>query len=85
MKKKEAIAHQTLKGRQLRGTRSESSVRTSPRSARPGGVQNNSHDVSPRRISLGDRTLMLVKKMTEDESQRLLHMEELLHARRGPG
>ena len=62
----------------------ESSVRISPEARGLGGAQNNSHDVvTEEDIAqiVASWTGVPVKKMTEDESQRLLHMEELLHKR----
>ena len=83
--KKEAIAHQDFE--------KAASLRDEERKLRQGIAQkraaweerkNNSHDVvTEEDIAqiVASWTGVPVKKMTEDESQRLLHMEELLHKR----
>ncbi len=84
--KKEAIAHQDFeKAASLRDEERRAPYRTSPRSARAWEERkNNSHDVVTEEDVaqiVASWTGVPVKKMTEDESQRLLHLEEMLHKR----
>ena len=83
--KKEAIAHQDFeKAASLRDEERKLRQDIAQKRAAWEERKNNSHDVVTEediaQIVAG-WTGVPVKKMTEDESQRLLHMEELLHKR----
>ena len=83
--KKEAIAHQDFeKAASLRDEERKLSQDIAQKRAAWEERKNNSHDVvTEEDIAqiVASWTGVPVKKMTEDESQRLLHMEELLHKR----
>ena len=83
--KKEAIAHQDFeKAASLRDEERKLRQDIAQKRAAWEERKNNSHDVvTEEDIAqiVASWTGVPVKKMTEDESQRLLHMEELLHKR----
>ncbi len=83
--KKEAIAHQDFeKAASLRDEERKLRQDIAKKRAAWEERKNNSHDVvTEEDIAqiVASWTGVPVKKMTEDESQRLLHMEELLHKR----
>ena len=83
--KKEAIAHQDFeKAASLRDEERKLRQDIAQKRAAWEERNNNSHDVvTEEDIAqiVASWTGVPVKKMTEDESQRLLHMEELLHKR----
>jgi ATP-dependent Clp protease ATP-binding subunit ClpC len=83
--KKEAIAHQDFeKAASLRDEERKLRQDITQKRAAWEERKNNSHDVvTEEDIAqiVASWTGVPVKKMTEDESQRLLHMEELLHKR----
>ena len=83
--KKEAIAHQDFeKAASLRDEERNLRQDIAQKRAAWEERKNNSHDVvTEEDIAqiVASWTGVPVKKMTEDESQRLLHMEELLHKR----
>ena len=83
--KKEAIAHQDFeKAASLRDEERKLRQDIAQKRAAWEQRKNNSHDVvTEEDIAqiVASWTGVPVKKMTEDESQRLLHMEELLHKR----
>ena len=83
--KKEAIAHQDFeKAAALRDEERKLRENIAAKRAVWEEHKNNSHDVvSEDDIAqiVASWTGVPVKKMTEDESERLLHMEELLHKR----
>ena len=83
--KKEAIAHQDFeKAASLRDEERKLRQDIAQKRAAWEERKNNSHDVvTEEDIAqiVASWTGVPVKKMTEDESQRLLHLEELLHKR----
>ncbi len=83
--KKEAIAHQDFeKAASLRDEERKLRQDIAQKRAAWEERKNNSHDVvTEEDIAqiVASWTGVPVKKMTEDESQRLLHMEDLLHKR----
>ena len=83
--KKEAIAHQDFeKAASLRDEERKLRQDIAQKRAAWEERKNNSHDVvTDEDIAqiVASWTGVPVKKMTEDESQRLLHLEELLHKR----
>ena len=83
--KKEAIAHQDFeKAASLRDEERKLRQDIAQKRAAWEERKNNSHDVvTEEDIAqiVASWTGVPVKKMTEDESERLLHMEELLHKR----
>ncbi len=83
--KKEAIAHQDFeKAASLRDEERKLRQDIAQKRAAWEERKNNSHDVvTDEDIAqiVASWTGVPVKKMTEDESERLLHMEELLHKR----
>ena len=83
--KKEAIAHQDFeKAASLRDEERKLRQDIAQKRAAWEERKNNSHDVVTDEDSaqiVASWTGVPVKKMTEDESQRLLHLEELLHKR----
>ena len=83
--KKEAIAHQDFeKAASLRDEERKLRQDIAQKRAAWEERKNNSHDVvTEEDIAqiVASWTGVPVKKMTEDESERLLHMEELLHRR----
>ena len=83
--KKEAIAHQDFeKAASLRDEERKLRQDIAQKRAAWEERKNNSHDVATEEDIaqiVASWTGVPVKKMTEDESQRLLHMEELLHKR----